>query len=182
MSVIYVSGIPRSGSTWAFNVCRLAMWKSYGQDNVAIGYWNGRIERTAYDPNHGKPHAIIKSHEFVDDRPEGCIVIHSCRDYNKAAASWNKMAVGSLLSAEYLMRLDMAWRPYASFIFHRDMLDDKAVRTITAVNICRAICGMGYQSAVKISRDADNIEPPKVGGVDPVTFLHRGHKHVRPKN
>lgn len=178
MSTIFVTGIPRSGSTWCYNVCRLAMWRMYGPENVEIGAWGESREHIAFDRNHGRPHAVVKTHEYVEQRPTDTIVIHSTRDYRKALKSWKKMSPRFATTAAHLRQMDYQWRPHAALIIHRVQLDQRTLRLLAAVNICRAICGMEYDDAVEVFRQADQLRAPERGSIDPVTLLHRGHKQI----
>jgi hypothetical protein len=40
--VVLCAGMPRSGSTWSYNVCRLLLEHCYGPDRVTSGYFEGR--------------------------------------------------------------------------------------------------------------------------------------------
>ena len=136
------------------------------------------IERTAFNKHHGKSRELIKTHAFVADRPEGSVVVHSTRNYQEAYESWMKMSPAIESSPEYLQALDNLWRPHADLIVHRLMLDDYAMRLITAVNICKFVAGLAYEQAVEVFSEVDELRPPKVGLIDSVTFLHSGHRNI----
>jgi hypothetical protein len=156
------------------------MWKFYGPENVAIGCWGDSREHLLIDRDHGKAHAVVKTHEYASDRPDDSIVIHSTRNYREAIASWRKMNPRIASCAEDLRRMDYQWRPHAALIIHRVQLDQWTLRLLAAVNICRAVCGMSYADAVEVFREVDQLRAPEKGSIDPVTLLHRGNTQVKP--
>ena len=177
--IIYVSGIPRSGSTWAFNVCRIAMWRTYGEKNVGHAYGVGDESKHVCRPD--AEYQVIKSHEFIEERCDNSVVIHSTRNYQQAIQSWRIKTPGITALPPYLQHLDKQWQPFANFTFHRIMLDDNILRKITAANICRIIVGMPYDDGVKVSTAVDRLPIPSTNAIDPVTFLQRNSRTPKGK-
>jgi len=167
MPLIYITGIPRSGSTWGYNIARLTMYELYGQ----VPNFNDRQVRRGIPES--VEHGIAKTHRFVVTRP-GSIVIHSTRNYMDALASWRKLDPLCTASAEFLQSLDYKWRPHANIMYHRTMLADRQTRLCIAWSISRLLGQDKYAIAEKISDTVDSLGLPKKG-MDPVTFLQKGH-------
>lgn len=168
MRIVYVTGIPRSGSTWAFNIARLTMCELHG----VVPHYGDRQAIRGIPSDVTR--AVVKVHEVVP-RPDGSLVIHSTRNYAEAYDSWMKLNPNCTGSPEYLQHLDMRWRPSANLMFHHSMLSDRQSRLCVAWSISRLIGLESYQKAVEISKEVDALRIPGKR-IDPVTFLQPRHR------
>lgn len=172
MRYYYITGIPRSGSTWCFNVVRIFLWGAFGEKNCCHGYgrpnWYG-------DPTTATHH-VIKTHKYLHHRLPGPI-IHSTRNYEEVLKSWRMTDPARMDSVEELERVDLLWRPHANAIIHRRWLDEADSRCFAAYSILKVLHeGVSFQDAVSVSRQIDNIRLP-LKGTDEATML--GHKHIK---
>lgn len=165
--IVVVSGIPRSGSTWAYNVCRIGLALKYGWQSVDFGF--------GLDPRHlGNPAAVIKVHAYESTyRQWASVVIHSTRDYDDALESWRRMNPEMDHSIDGLKAVDDKWTPKADYVFKfEEMMTNP---TETAAAILKQIDSKANPTKV-VSMVEDLKVPDK--GVDPVSLLMPNHRRV----
>ena len=164
--IVLVTGIPRSGSTWAYNVARLTLKFLHGVDpHVATNELPKDLSKTPL---------LIKTHRLIS-KPQDSVVIHSTRNYQAAMKSWRLLNPHVTAEPPYLQYLDERWRPYADFSFHHRSLRDRQERILICWNVSRLLGQDDYGDAVNICNRVDKLREPKKG-MDPVTFLQHRHR------
>ncbi|MFC4671072.1 hypothetical protein ACFO5X_21160 [Seohaeicola nanhaiensis] len=171
--LILVAGVPRSGSTWAFNAARRLLGQAPGGLHAA---WVA--DR---DPHHPARTHLVKAHQpgEVDFAPD--LVLTTRRAAEECLASLIRM--GWLADDPAAIR--RAWvhhnRLYTSWkarsdheISYAGMIADPA-RELTRLAAALEV-DLSAQDAGRIAAELAAMEAPETGTYDPETLLHPGHR------
>lgn len=163
--IVVVAGMKRSGSTWMFNVARIAL------ERAGIGFEVGE-----YDLYKAKPDAnlLIKTHwwhgNLADDAD---VILSSERDVEDVYASlhrfWGRRPTGREVAK--IVEHHRRWHKAADHrMSYGDLLADPAA---AAAGIVAAL-GVDADPACVLA-DVQAIEPP-ASGQDAVTLLFHNHR------
>lgn len=192
---VFCSGMPRSGSTWSFNVCRYLLSINYGYPSVRSGYYG---EDEALDDWYKKnkrffttKHYVIKFHypgpRLLSAMQDNWIRnIYTVRDPRDACSSYSNFFETSFDQSIKAIRNSLYfYDKYKSLrnciiIRYEDMLADPVgqivrIRDFLGLppgdDIVEAVFLKTSQTAVNIVSNA--IPPGK--DLDPLTQIHRHH-------
>jgi len=161
--IALASGIYRSGSTWCYNVIRLAMQSKY--EDVGYGY----KDRPDLDVHENW---ALKWHEPLWVPPL-IRVIHSTRDYEQCVESAREV-LDRVFTVEYLARLDAAWKSRADLLLNHDDIRDRPVESAQAILDTLWI----QEDAEAIVWEIDQIKFPTTEA-DNVSLFHKNHRRTR---
>lgn len=171
---VLVAGVPRSGSTWVFNVARLLLEKSYPQ---VTAKWC-----TDYDPQDQAPAHLVKVHR--PEEAEGLVadrVLTSRRDQAGCIASlvrmgWAKMTEADIWAAaerhEFMYNY---WKTRSDLEVAYDRILSDPASEIIAISTVLGLT-ITVEQAAALAEDLARLSPPAQGRYDPVTLLHPGHR------
>lgn len=163
--IVTIAGIPRSGTTFAYNVVRIALAVKYGWHQVAFGC-GLRVAGTQ------KPAAAVKQHDF-DPRLQqlSTQIIHSTRNYDSALESMRRMDSQTTLTIAEMTVNHRSWAPYATFTFEHSQLARGKLALVTSL-----VDHIGSQAIPKeVLEMVESLRPPTSGGPDPITLLMPNH-------
>jgi hypothetical protein len=131
---ILAAGMPRSGSTWLYNLTRLIL-----DDNLTSKeYWSGWIDDFHGDAASASGLSLIKIHEFdADLAASAAAIVYSYRDIRDVLASSQRMwgTPPSVQTAEALVAQFERWIAVCSIALRYDELvacPENAVRRVAA--------------------------------------------------
>ena len=170
--IVLATGIQRSGSTWAYNVCRVSMNLAFGEDNVYWGWGVSPYEIT-------KRHAIIKQHEPVWDRELINKVVHTTRDYDECIQSMKEMFPDDPITKHRIIVQDRFWSPLADVIIHHEDL-------LRSTVFCASLIVQALELNVdpeEVDRQVNAIKIPETEEERETqlqVFYHPNHRRNRP--
>ncbi len=165
--------MPRSGSTWLYNVARLALQAQHGATAVAAG-WIGDRGRLPTAPVQ-----LLKVHDFDAGLAAGAWrVLWSYRDLRDVLASLQRKfgTPATLAGADHFVAQHGLWQPLAVHAMrYESMLQDPEaevravcraleVDPVHADAVLRGSQGLGYDS-----------DGPRNDTYHETTLYHRGH-------
>lgn len=162
MKLILITGAPRSGSTWQYNVVRLALRQA---GHTVYGAWVDD-----YDESVEAEYHIVKIHGYDNElRKKAYKIFTSIRNFKGIKQSLKRMGwyktdahvIGYM--AKWLL-----WWPSADCITNFENISlDETARIIVNLNL--------DVRALDIFDDMIDVTPPKKGEYDKVTLLHPRH-------
>ncbi|RMG92887.1 MAG: hypothetical protein D6703_00940 [Zetaproteobacteria bacterium] len=171
---ILCAGIPRSGSTWMYNIIRLMLLRSGAE---VYGAW---IED--YQPETQADWHVVKVHEPLDESwlEKAELIFCSHRDLRDIAVSsirmgWAKENEEVLFLLEKIVNMHHFWSSHAAFELHyEDLLDDPA-RVASAI---AGVLGMTLDGDAirQLCQKVDALNNNGKAEHDPVTLLHPDHR------
>lgn len=169
MKRIVCAGIPRSGSTWLFNVVRLLFEH---QNHSVYGAWFGD-----YDPDVDKSIHVVKVHDPLEV-PDVHAVLMSRRDLRDIAASavlmkWCKSYEEILVFVRNVVAMHEFWAPRADVEIDYEQIIGAAQGTIETV---AHVLGLDHDALWIASRLEALEGPTENAPYNRETLLHRGHR------
>lgn len=165
--LVFITGIPRSGSTLVYNTCRLALQKK-GKLK-----WAGWINDCKFSLSFGKTY-LIKIHHYdalIALLPG--IYIHSTRNIFEVASSITiKEGLPPIYIIKRILADDRKWKKRCHVLINYiDIEKDEAWQ-----NNIWEILKIDHSLADKINRELQSMNSPdKYQEVDPLTQLHYNH-------
>jgi hypothetical protein len=176
--MIYIcAGMPRSGSTWMFNVVRVLL-KHAGVPDVAGGYVGQASELLTHQ------HAIIKLHPFdFELATRADVVLTAHRDLRDVAASMKRHYQKNYSAVEMneWVKSQVKWAQYAAYDLHYELLlvDRLAeIRKIAATLQLPPpiLAGLPYETILnEIEGQKFTKKFSEASAYDAVNLLHEGH-------
>jgi hypothetical protein len=121
--IILSGGMPRSGSTWLFNVIRLLLQTIRPEPRKFECGWIDDLEISKKHPRR-----LIKLHDYRSDLVErASFIAYSFRDIRDAIASAKRKfnRIPDLSYAKYLIEQDHQWRNASNYVMkYEDMITD----------------------------------------------------------
>ena len=181
--LLLVAGMPRSGSTWLYNVIRLAL------EDVIAGaqIWSGWTEDL--DRASGERTKLVKLHDFDEIlAAEADIIIYSYRDIRDVIASSYRMwgTAPTVEHAQSLVSQFQHWYDRCNVLIRYDELIARPLQIVTRVT---AALGIHPDPAKIVERLRPLSSLPPESATDSyhrTTLYHRNHLthggHVTWKN
>ena len=171
--LIVSAGMPRSGSTWLFNVIRILLENSnYYSSKFSAGWID--------DVDLSESNALVKIHNFDEKlTTESDLIFYSYRDLRDAIASayrkFNRKP--SLDYATFLIEQDAMWKAKASFVMrYESMLADPQL-IIAEVSKTLNINDVSADNVIqKVNALSYNSSGDKNGTYNKSNLYHQGHK------
>lgn len=175
--LVVSAGMPRSASTWLFNLIWLLLENKYPNRELVAG-WVKDIDCSALDPSAIN---LIKVHEFDETLSgQADIVIYSYRDIRDALASLERKfdVKPSIALAENLLKQDYLWREQAQCVMkYEGMLDARQ----TVIKLVGKTLNLKVSSEVaeQIQHRLHNLAFEQQGrdgqSYDQTMLYHQGH-------
>ncbi len=171
--IVLVAGVPRSGSTWAFNAAR-RLYTEAGTDLCAA--WVDDWDRASPAPVH-----LVKAHQVaeVDFTPD--LVLTTARAPADCIASlvrmgWVPREPEAIRRAHaHHLRLQDHWRAQSAI-----ELDYDRILADPAAELARLAGVLGLEvpsdRIAAIAAELAGMRAPEGGSYDPETLLHPGHR------
>ena len=205
--LVFCNGMPRSGSTWSYNVILGVLRRCFPGEEIHNGYGEAPVEFLKEVPPTAS-HVVMKCHRMTPlartlAQTRAAKVIYTWRDLADAVASWLRMFGGRFedglrnVGASLELRAFHAAHGNAVIIGYEELLDQPqpAIRRIgeylapgrvtarIVAEVARETSLARMQGKVKRINVMDTRR--LIGGpdswVDPETHLHRYHiRHPRP--
>ena len=172
-NVILAASMPRSGSTWLFNIARLLIINS--RENMADNFSSGWIDDVETIPT--KPLMMLKVHNFRQTYiDQASFVFYSFRDVRDALASSHRKfnQEPTLEIASSVIENHERWIKCAGFIMkYEDMANNK----IALVDGLAEKLGIKSYDAASTISQVDNMKAQNVNSrnFDPNNLYHEGH-------
>lgn len=172
---ITAAGMPRSASTWLYNVARLLLCSS---PSIAKSFSCGWIKDLGNIP--GKKYMLIKVHAYNQNLvDQSKCIIYSYRDIRDSLASlYRKFGqIPSIKAADALVVQHQRWMNVADFVMcYESMLEDKVtvikqlaklfgMENIDPDQIIKSIEQMSYQSEGSKNANYHNVNMYHIGHV-----------------
>lgn len=174
MKIVLAAGMMRSGSTWQYNVIRLALAEAGCK---VYGCWIGD-----YDPKNaeGMDYVVMKTHAFHKKwAARADMIFTTIRVAKEIRASFERIGSDQNEKAiKKIFKSHAAWMAISDHITEYSNIDKLA-----PIEIGRIISSLGLEGRVckDVVMDAMNIQQPDqgtFGAYDPVTLLHPNHISV----
>ena len=171
--IILVAGVPRSGSTWAFNAARRLLAGVPGGLQAA---WVAD-----YDPSHPARTHLVKAHRVADVTFAPDLVLTTRRAAEECLASLIRM--GWLADEPEAIR--RAWEHHHRLYAHWNALSGHEISYDGLVadpeaELARLAPVLGVTPApgalAALAGELAAMQGPAGGGYDPETLLHPGHR------
>lgn len=175
---ILAAGMPRSGSTWLYNVARLILEANFTESECWCGWIEDFRARTARRVN------LVKLHEF-DDRMAAMAdtILYCYRDVRDVLASYDRMwgTPPTVEAAEGLLRQFDRWMEVQTCVVRYDELVGRPERVIAIIakslgfqvdthHLTRRLADLSFQSS-----GSRSDEYHKVNLYHPKHTTHGGH-------
>lgn len=165
--------MPRSGSTWLYNVARLALLAQHGEGQIAAGWIGDRGKLP------GAKVQLLKVHDFDSSLADTAWrVLWSYRDLRDVLASLQRKfgTLATLEGSDHFVRQDSHWSPRAA---HQMRYESMLLDPLAQVqSVCRAL-QVDLAHAPAVLRGAMNLdygsEGPRNEVYNEATLYHRGH-------
>ena len=173
-NIVLAAGMPRSASTWLYNVARLVLMS---KPDVADSFSCGWVDNWKSTPH--KKYNLVKMHDFNDELvSQATFILYSYRDIRDSLASCQRK-FGQLPSVEHadkLIEQHERWidvanfvMPYKNMLYKRELvvaqlMDALNVSNVDQSEILQSISGLGYDS-----------EGDKNGTFNEMNLYHRNH-------
>jgi hypothetical protein len=172
-TLIVAAGMPRSASTWLYNVVRLVLISKIGSENVNCG-WIDDVSLCSE-----KEYTLVKIHNFDPDLVKKADkIVYSFRDVRDAMASMQrKFAVApSLQEADSFIEQYELWVKHADYAMKYESMIECEKREIERIaasigmadvdaeGIMRQLSGLSYESGGNAS-----------GAYNKENLYHKGH-------
>lgn len=171
MKIILVTGVRRTGSTWQYNVIRLAL--------IEAGY--NVFGNGDYDPNIDVDYYIVKIHGYDEELKEKAWKIFTTvREFEGIKKSLKRM--GWEKSDENIMKYITEWGLWWRYCCH--ITNFKHIGLIEFTEIGNIIRELGIDKDVDqevVYQKLQELKPPKegeyakTGGYHTTTLLHPNH-------
>jgi hypothetical protein len=171
--MIVVAGMPRSASTWLYNVARLSL---AAEGDLAHGW----IEDAVPLRRHGQSTLLVKTHGFEGPLARSAdVILYSFRDVRDVVASVDRVwgRPPTMAMVHNFLYDDRRWRRRAHLnIRYEDMIRDQ---TGTAARVMGRL-GMPEGDAARIVERVGMLRPPDRAAIGSgrhslETLLHPGH-------
>ena len=171
---VVCAGIPRSGSTWLFNVARLIL-----ERDIPGGVYGAWLDD--YAPGADKPIHVIKLHGPADALLDADVILSSRRDLRDIAASavlmgWCKSTDEILRFADSALSGHEIWSAHATVELAYEDIVGRPAQCVAAVGSALAVAldEGGYD---EILNAVESLQTPtQRADYDPETLLHPGHR------
>lgn len=173
MFTVLIAGIPRSGSTWLYNIVRIMLQGRYASVNAQWIEDIGECELSEAN--------VIKLHEpDLNWQQRANRILLSKRDLRDIAASlvsmgWARSDADLIDAARNARQMHDFWASYASLdLRYEDALADRihAVRQVASALSFDLSDDELAEIAAKVPQKANFVGS---GGYDPMTLLHPNH-------
>lgn len=184
--IILITGIPRSGSTFLYNVMRVFCIRRYGLQNVDFGYLDSRRK---YRP--GVTY-VLKTHDFLPERKwsdQEVFILHSTRNHDDSHARFLDFVRGlhddcdgsegacatcpEQYSLDKIQEMDRQWQEVCSLCVEYDDIRNNSVavvwKVLTALNAC-----VSFDECESIVREVEALPDPPL--MNCLTLLYPRHK------
>jgi len=162
MKLILITGITRSGSTWQYNIVRLAL-ELTGHD--VYGCWIGD-----YDPDNKSEYHIVKIHVYNDKlRKKAWKIFTTIREFDGIEKSLKRMGwYKGKTPIEHAFSNWWKWAMYANHITHYRYIsgNTEASEIIDQLKV-------DYPDS--LMSELEKLKLPEKGSYDKVTLLHPNH-------
>lgn len=174
--LILCAGIPRSGSTWMYNMIRLMLERS---GRTVYGAW---IQD--YQPEMSADVHLVKVHEPLgeDWLKKADVIFCSHRDLRDIAASsirmgWAKNDEEVITLLDNVLKMHSFWSAKASYELHyEDLLENSLA---PAADMARVLgLHLKQQQLYQICQETDALEYRNGKVHDSITLLHPHHRQV----
>lgn len=165
---IVIAGMKRSGSTWLYNVVRVACEKYYG-DVYVSGFHQ-------YDETNDSEVHIVKEHNFIKNLAEKAdFVFTSYRNYEEVRKSLKRFNKDEdYLSTDNINKkiIDLLyWNMYSNYMMLYEKMEDNPEKIIN-----RVLEVLGIDINInEVKKEVDNIEPPINKEYDEKTLMFKNH-------
>lgn len=166
--IVVVGGMKRSGSTWLYNVARVAMRHAGIEPKV------GEYDLFAQG---AQPPLLIKQHWWKPDLAEAAdVVLSSVRDvegvYESLKAFWGREP-----TARELAKIVAHWQRWSEVANYEMPYEDLLGDPLSVAQWVVAVLGLDADP-VAVLDEVNRIELP-AEGKDPVTFYFANHRRAR---
>lgn len=173
MNIILSAGMPRSGSTWMFNVIRLLMEEKI-DPNQFSSCWIDDFDKTATPKN-----MLIKIHDYNQTwSQKASIVFYSYRDIRDAIVSFSRKfgIKPSLSMAQRLITNDRQWRFISAYNMRYESMLSDPLSIIEAISELIGVKPDSRHLLSKLNMLDYNNEGPKNDQYHLINLLHKNHK------
>lgn len=176
---VVAAGMPRSGSTWLYNVLRLTLLQHMNPEDLSCG-WYQDLQKAPKSPC-----TLVKVHNLTDvSLQSGAYILYSYRDIRDCVASAVRRfgLEEPMTFARGVMMQDEGWRRLACLSLRYETVHASIDTRLTAIRQIAKSIGLEVDarvvdaavvdmSEIKVSVDASYSK----SSYDPVTLLHPGH-------
>jgi len=168
--IIFAASMPRSGSTWLFNVARILLESQpENKDKITTGFIGD------FPSLQLKPLMLIKIHDFIPGLIEHVAkVFYSYRDLRDVLASRSRMfnVEPSMQQADNFIKQHEIWMKHSNFTMKYE--DMKANKELIVSGLAKSL-GIENFSAPKIIEGVDKLKYESGKTFDDKNHYHPGH-------
>lgn len=170
--LVLSAGMPRSASTWLYNVLRLSLTNTQGC-NWECG-WIDDLDT----PQEKRP-ALIKLHTENKGLADAAdLIFYSFRDIRDALASMKRKFghTPTLALASHLIEADTFWKQRASFVMKYELMIESPIQTVESILNFLCIEGVNPNSLLSELNSIDFESCPSENALyNKVNLYHKGH-------